>query len=88
MVWRQPAASGLHWMKGATDSFELVADATITGIWSNDSLYSMDFIDDLLNAAKFTIRITPKAVTVATPNPTYVGQSWVIHMVHQMPLSV
>lgn len=95
-----PDASGLHWMKGAADNFELVADATITGVWSNDPLYSTGLIDDLvniglnyrvtvgdisgfpgfntdpiLNEASFTIRITPKAETVATADPAYAGQS-------------
>jgi len=93
-----PAAGGLRWMQGAADNFALVADETITGIWGNDPLYSMDLIDDLvnvglnylvtvgdissfpgfdadpiLNEATFTIRITPKVETIATPAPMYVG---------------
>jgi len=93
-----PAVGGLRWMQGAADNFALVADETITGVWGNDPLYSMDLIDDLVNVglnylvtvddissfpgydadpirneATFTIRITPKAETITTPDPTYVG---------------
>ena len=83
------AAGSLQWMKGAADDFELVSPVTITDIWSNDPLYSMGVIDDLVNVglnyvvtvgdvsgfpgSKFTIRITPKTETVPTAAPTYVG---------------
>ena len=89
-----PSVGGLRWMRGAADNFALVADETITGVWGNDPLYSMDVIDDLVNVglnylvtvgdissfpdfatdkATFTIRITPKVETIATPDPMYVG---------------
>ena len=83
-----PAITGFSWMRGVADGFAAVSNATISDTWSNDALYSMAVIDDLVNvglnyvvtvgdvgaSGKFTIRITPVKDDSGMDDPTYVVQ--------------
>jgi hypothetical protein len=83
-----PPNSNFGWMTGVKEGFSDVPDASITE-WSNNPLYSMGVIDDLVNVGlnyvvtvgdvsafpggKFTIHITPIKDDSGMGEPSYVG---------------
>jgi hypothetical protein len=86
VAWYGVNSTGLGWMTGQAGSFADIPDLQIEA-WSNNSLYFMGAIDDLVNvglnyivtvgdvsavSSSFTIRIKP---VIADPSdePTYVG---------------
>ncbi len=80
--------AGLTWMTGAADGFTAVSPQMVTD-WGANLTYTMGVIDDLVNVGlnyivtvgdvttypqdTFTLRVTPKRDTSATPAPIFQG---------------
>jgi Calx-beta domain len=88
VAWYGVNNTGIGWMTGQAGGFADISDDMITNTWSNNSLYSMGVIDDLVNvglnyivtvgdvravSSSFTIRITPVIADNPSVDPTYVG---------------
>ena len=90
VAWYGENSTGLGWMTGQAGGFADIPDTMVTDTWSNNSLYFMGEIDDLVNvglnyivtvgdvsavSSSFTIRITPVIADNPSNPPSYLGNT-------------